>query len=364
MLPASIAPSSFSSLSVVSARATLAIAGLAALLLVGITLSPLGKGYAGTQRQGRGDVALYVAEVEQMQRGAAYYDAASQELRARGYPTRNVFNWRSPLPVGLIGALPEPRLGQALLASLGFALMLAAFELLAREAGVRTALLGAALLTGPLMFCVLGDIYCMPEIWAGVLVALSICLYGIDHWKLGFAAGLAALFFRELAAPYVALCFVLALRARRWREVGAWLVGGLGYAAFYAWHLLQVLPRIGPEDLAHHAGWLQFGGAAQVIALAQVNAYLLLLPQAAAACFLAAALLGFASWSTPAGTRAGFTAALFIVAFAFVGHEFNQYWGAMFGPLLCLGAALCPRACADLWNASRAQTAGAPLGAV
>jgi hypothetical protein len=348
-------PSSFTRLSPTPARLLLALVGLSALVLMGITLSPLERGYAGTQRQGRGDVALYVAEVEQMQRGASYYEAASQELRARGYPTRNVFNWRSPLPIGLIGSLPEPRIGQALLACLGFALMLAAFELLAREAGVRTALLGAALLTGPLMFCILGDIYCMPEIWAGVLVALSVCLYGIDRWQLGFASGLAALFFRELAAPYVALCFVLAFQARRWREVAAWLVGGLAYAAFYAWHLLQVLPRIGPEDLAHHAGWLQFGGAAQVIALAQVNAYLLLLPQAAAACLLAAALLGFASWSTPAGTRAGLTATLFVVAFALVGHEFNQYWGAMFGPLLCLGAALCPRACVDLANAARSR---------
>jgi hypothetical protein len=229
----------------------------------------------------------------------------------------------------------------------------AAFELLAREAGVRTALLGAALLTGPLMFCVLGDIYCMPEIWSGVLLALSICAYGLGLWKGGLAAGLGAIFVRELAAPYCLLCAVLAVKERRWREVTLWLLGGLAYTGYYAWHLAQVLPRIGPDDLAHQAGWLQFGGATQVIALAQVNAYLLLLPQAVSALFLTAALVGFASWSTPAGERAGLTASLYVVLFALVGHDFNQYWGAMIGPLLCLGAALLPRALRDLLAATK-----------
>jgi hypothetical protein len=288
-----------------------------------------------------------------MQAGEAYYDAANQELRARGYPTRSVFNWRAPLPVGLIGRLPAPQIAQGLLATLAFALMLSAFELLARDAGVRTALLGAALLTGPLLFCGLGDIYCMPEIWSGVLLALSICAYGLGLWKGGLAAGMGAIFVRELAAPYCLLSAVLAVKERRWREVTLWLLGGLAYTGYYAWHLAQVWPRIGPDDLAHHAGWLQFGGATQVIALAQVNAYLLLLPQAVSALFLTLALVGFASWSTPAGERAGLTASLYVVLFALVGHEFNQYWGAMIGPLLCLGAALAPRAVRDLLAASK-----------
>jgi hypothetical protein len=251
-------------------------------------------------------------------------------------------------------------LGKGLLGGLGLALLLAAFELLAREAGVKTALLGAGLLTGPLMFCVLGDIYCMPEIWSGVLVALSICAYGLGRWPWGLIAGLAALLLRELAAPYCVLCVGLALREHRWREVVGWTVGLAAFAVYYAWHLSNVLPRIGGHDLAHQAGWLQLGGAAQVIAVSQVNAYLLLLPQWITALYLAAALVGFASWSTPAGTRAGLTAALYVVAFGVVGHEFNQYWGAMIGPLLCLGAAHAPGAVQDLWIAGRLRPAPAP----
>ncbi|MFO0897637.1 MAG: hypothetical protein U0836_09475 [Pirellulales bacterium] len=346
-------PSSFARLSPLSARLLLAVAALTGVVLVGLTLSPLERGYAGQQRIGQGDVALYCAEIDAMHSGLGYYDAAERELRARAYPTRSVFNWRAPLPVGLTGALPAPQIAQGLLASLGFLLMLAAFELLAREAGVRTALLGAALLTGPLMFCVLGDIYCMPEIWAGVLLTLSICAYGLGQWKGGLAAGLGAIFVRELAAPYCLLCVVLAAKERRWREVSLWLLGGLAYTAYYAWHLTNVLPRISAGDLAHQASWLQFGGATQVIALAQVNGYLLLLPQGFAALFLTLALIGFASWSTPAGERAGLTTSLYVVGFALVGHEFNQYWGAVFGPLLCLGAALAPRALRDLFSAVR-----------
>jgi hypothetical protein len=43
---------------------------------------------------------------------------------------------------------------------------------------------------------------------------------------------------------------------------------------------------------------------------------------------------------------------LFVLAFAFVGQPFNQYWGSLYTPLLCLGAARAPAAVKDLWHAS------------
>ena len=47
----------------------------------------------------------------------------------------------------------------------------------------------------------------MPSLWAGVLIGLSICAYGIDRPRTGVALGLAAVFIRELAMPY---CLVAA----------------------------------------------------------------------------------------------------------------------------------------------------------
>ena len=109
--------------------------------------------------------------------------------------------------------------------------------------------------------------------------------------------------------------------------------------------------QIGIAFLSTLAG--VFGGAAFVISIAQMNAYLLLLPQWVTAVFLMLALVGFAGWNTPAGRLAGFTAAGYLAALAMVGQDFNQYWGSMIAPLLCLGLARGPSALVDLWRAAR-----------
>ena len=58
------------------------------------------------------------------------------------------------------------------------------------------------LLSGPLLFNVLDGLFVMPILWAGVLIAFSLCAYGTGRPKLGLGLGLAALFIRELALPY------------------------------------------------------------------------------------------------------------------------------------------------------------------
>jgi hypothetical protein len=87
-----------------------------------------------------------------------------------------------------------------------------------------------------------------------------------------------------------------------------------------------------------------------VISTAQVNAYLLALPQWVTGIYLSLALLGFAGWTAPWGQRAGLTAALYLGDFAIVGNPFNQYWGSLIAPLLCLGVAQAPAALIDLWH--------------
>jgi hypothetical protein len=127
------------------------------------------------------------------------------------------------------------------------------------------------------------------------------------------------------------------------------------YFAFYLWHAWQVLALVGPDDRAHAESWLQYGGAAFVLAVSQVNIYLLLLPQWLTAFYLPLALLGFASWNSAAGQRAGVATCIFLAMFAFVGQPFNQYWGSLIAPLLCFGAAQAPAALADLIRKSRAS---------
>ncbi len=249
--------------------------------------------------------------------------------------------------------LPDKTLGQALLGGACLLLVLFSFGWLCREAGTRAALGAMVLLSGALLPIALDELFVMPELWAGVLVALSIAAYAQDRPRWGIAAGLAAILFRELAAPYCLLCVVLAARRRRGKELAVWLAGFVVYGLFYALHVRHVLTLIHADDLDHVHGWIRFGGTGFVISTAQMNAYLLLLPQWVTALCVPLTLLGAASWNTPAGERLGLTLAGYLVGLSIVGQDFNQYWGSMIAPLFCLAAARFPAALCDLRRALR-----------
>lgn len=351
------------------ARVVLVAILLVALLGAIVTLSPMGSSNLDFSRDEAGDIPLYRAEVERIHDGEGYYTAAAVELAERGYPTRSIFNWRTPLPMWLIGKMPALVLGKAVLGVLAIVLLLLAFEATAREeerlnngktdgGGFRMARpVGCVLLlTGPLLPVFLGDLFYLPVLWAGVLIAISICCYGISRPWLAVMFGLAAVFCRELAMPYCLLCAAMALRERRRGELTAWLVGLAAWIAFFALHGWLVSGLISPDARAHSHGWLQFGGAGFVISTAQMNAYLLLVPQWVTALFLAAALVGLAGWSSPLGTRIGLTVCLYLAAFAAVGQSFNQYWGALIAPLLCFGVVRFPASIRELLHAARSTT--------
>ena len=382
--------SGFARLTPWQARAVLAAVGLAAAALVGVALSPLANDQTGVERSEPGDIALYRAEIERIRGGEGYYQAAAAELRARGYPTRSVFNWRTPLPIWFIGQLPTPEFGKALLGGLAILLLLTAFAAVARDStplpspattlravpgsgagGEGTqrhhvpttttplplrAIVTALLLTGPLMLCLLGEIFVMPVLWAGVLIALSLCCNGVGRPGWGVACGIAAVFCRELALPFCLLMAALAGWNRRRGEAGAWLAGLTGWAVYFGLHAWQVAGLVRPDDLAHAHGWLQGGGASFVLATVQINAYLLLLPQWITALYLLAALVGLAGWRGAWGQRLGLTAAMYAAAFAVVGQPFNQYWGCLTAPLWCFGVAAFPAALGDLVAAARLRT--------
>ena len=144
------------------------------------TLSPLASGNILQHSNRPGDVPLYRAELDRIHRGEGYYQAAAAELTTRGYPTLSVFNWRMPLPVWLLGKMPTWMLGKALLGALALALMFMAFEALAREEDnvLRRPVACVLLLIGPLLPTIIDDLFVLPVLWAGVLLALSACRTG------------------------------------------------------------------------------------------------------------------------------------------------------------------------------------------
>lgn len=333
------------------ARFKLALLALLAVSCVAITFSPWKTGYADDPtRDMNGDIALFRAIVDRVHAGEGYYDAFGADLRARNYPAASVFNWRMPLPLWLIGRLPEIVLAKVLLSLIGLTVLVWGFDWNARETSLTASFVSSLALTGAVMPAVLGDLMVMPELWSGLLIALSLCCYGRNQRTAAVAAGVAALFFRELAAPYVLLMMAFAVRERQWKELARWSLGIAVFAVHYGLHVSQVVAHQLPTDRTHPESWIQFLGLPFVISTAQMNCYLLLLPQWVTALFVVLALAGIAAWKTPAHARLGSTIWGFCAAFCVVGQPFNQYWGSMYAPLLALAAGRSAQCVAELWQ--------------
>jgi hypothetical protein len=323
------------------------VIALAVCLLLAVTRPTLSTPGAASQSF---DGDLYRAIVERVRAGEGYYDAAGTELRARRYPTGSIFNWRTPLYAWVVGKVPEPLWAQILLWLPAIATLLLAYTEVQREAGMQWGVASLLLLASALSWTVIGEVYLFTELWAGVLIALSVFLYGQGNWPLGLAAGLLALFFRELALLYGLLALLLAVWERRHREVIAWIAGLALYGVYLILHGLQVTERITIADRVHAGGWIQFGGLPFVIGTCQINLVLINLPGWVSAVCLPLSLLGWAGWRGATGWRGGLTVAGYVVAFLVVGNPaFNCYWGLMYAPLFAFGLLGAPVALRDAW---------------
>jgi hypothetical protein len=317
--------------------------GIFWLLSAALTTSPA----AVSNRQGGNDLRLYRSIVTRVHSGENYYEAAGRELRAQGYPTGSPFNWRTPLYAWFLGNLPSLAWGQILLGLGALATMLMAYGVVKREGGTARAIATVLLLLGAFYWCVDGDAFLVQELWSGMLIAVSICAYAQDRRRLGVAAGLAALFLRELALPYCLIALGFAWQERHRKEALAWLAGLAAYTIYLLCHGMEVTHHITATDRLP-ATWIQFGGASFILTTCRMNAFLFALPRWVGAIYLPLSLLGLAAWRGPSAVRIGLTVGAYLSAFAVVGQPFNDYWGLMMAPLLAFGLAWAPTAVSDL----------------
>src|SRR5262249_34402052 len=133
--------------------------------------------------------------------------------------------------------------------------------------------------SGGLGWSFFGAMYLFTEGCAGALLTNAVAAHALGLRGLGVAAGLMALFFRELALPYCAVALGLALWHGRKREVAAWVAGLALYTAFFAWHAAQVLPRLPPAvEEASVAKWVQFACLKFILTTTRTHLLLLLAP--------------------------------------------------------------------------------------
>jgi hypothetical protein len=329
----------------------LAILSLAVAGCLSLSLGPPPKISSGT---GQGDVTLFHAVAQRLHAGQPYYDAMGVELRSRGYPTRSVFNWRTPLHLELIAHLPSLDWAQALLllgAACAMGLNTAA---MCREKHYALAGVQLVLLFFPLALTAMPHAFLFAEVWSGVLIAMSVGCYALGWRHAGASAGLLAVFFRELALPYALICAILAYRERRRPELFVWLAGIGAYGIYLGLHAMAVLSRIPPSGMAPVvARWIQFGEVRFLLITSRMG-LLLGFPFWVAALYLPLAVLGLVGWTSPVAFRVLATVGAYLLAFSVVGvPSMNFYWGAMYSPLLALGATWAVPACRDILRAVR-----------
>ncbi len=317
-----------------------------------ISLSPYRMTFSDREAQ-PSDLVLYWAEVERISDGQGYYEAAAIELTDRGYPTHSVFNWRTPLPMWILGKLPSPHVGSWILASLGIMMLLSGVVGMRQETTFGEAALLGVFLTGAVIPCLMPKLCVSPLLWSGVLLGLSLMAF---HFRIGWLSvvfGIAAIFFREFVGLYIVIMSASAWRRRQYAELSGWVVGVIAYGIFFLFHAVQVANHVGERDVSDVSSWLNLYGLPAVIGMTQMNGFLLMLPQWVSAIYLSLAVLGFAGWRSRLGTHMGLIVFAYLLVFSVIGKDVNQFWGSLFAPLLCFGAARAPQTLLELMRAAR-----------
>jgi hypothetical protein len=329
----------------VAVRARLGLAillgGIAVCLAVALTKGPAPSFLAPTGMPG--DSGVFHTIVSRVHDGDSFYDATQEELRGHGYPTRSVFNWRTPCYALMLGRVTGLETGRWLLLVGAMTALGVGIGLLG-DCGPVSRTVGAVFLFGALTgWCLGGKLVMSTELWAAMLIVLSVGALHRGWTPLGVGLGLVAVFYRELALPYAAVSMALAVLEGRRREAVAWGLGLALFAAFMAWHTSVVLGRLTDVDWALEGGWVRFGGVHFLLTTtADSNLLLEARPLWATALYLPMACLGLAGMKGGTGRRLKLTGLAYLAAFAVAGNPFNSYWGFVNAPILALGFGYAP----------------------
>ena len=353
-------PSRFARWPRAAAAAVLAL--LATLMIAGIAAAPVpinaqAAEAAARPGQGGADAALYRTIVAGMRTGGGYYPVAARSLRDGGFPLRPFLAFRLPTLASLLAAVPPMAARAAML--LLIAGVIAAWTMRLGEVFAAPAALAAAslLVLAGVIAAAQPDMIVFHEIWAALLIALSLALRRDRAWAASLAIGLGAALIRETAIAYLLAMAVLALVEGRRREAAGWAAGIAVFALFLAWHAGQVAGVTGPADPAS-PGWGGLGGWPFLLSSVRLTGAFALLPPWTVAMLLPLALLGWI------GCRARFAwrVAAMLLGYAAMVMLFarpdNFYWSLLLGPLLPLGLAFAPAALIDLLRSLRPLDSG------
>lgn len=343
------APSRFAALRRPRARLVLALfALLLALCLTALFVAeppvPADSGASAEQT----DLALYERIVAGVRGHENYYRVAADAMRAGHYPLRPFLTMRLPALATLLAAIPvwaATALLFGLAASVAYVWAVRIGQALARPA---PRFLAAILLLGSLLAFLQPGLIAFHEIWAGLLVALSLGLRRQGRWIEPVALALAAMLIRETAALYALVMLAAAWREGETREARGWAGALLLFAIALAAHAWAVTGVTGPLDPAS-PGWSGLLGPGFFVKSLTLSTALQLVPLWLGALIVGLAIAGWASWNDPAATRMLAILAAYAVAISLFARLDTFYWALMVAPLLLPGLVFLPDALRDLF---------------
>ena len=327
--------------------------GMTAIVIVALIvwgLSSFASDDHAVQSSGGEDLRCYQSIVDRIRAGEGYYQAAYSELSSRGYPTGSIFNWRLPLLCWTFGHLPDLRIAKATAILLSFSTLWFWISISSKELPFGKIVAGSILLLGNPIYSLLPDLYLSHEFWAGTLISTSILFFAKGWRCLALAAGILALFIRELALPFVAVMLLLSVYERKYREAFFWGIGTISFFIMMAIHSSNIKETAALGMAYSYAEWIIFGGWRFVLRTASMHPYLFLLPAFVSAILVPLMLLGLSGWRGPLGARIGSTVAIYVLIFFFVGQEFNRYWGILYANLMFPGLLYLSAVASDLYR--------------
>jgi hypothetical protein len=338
-----------------------AIVALAALLVLFVAtlfarIPTLSAEALSVASQGGGDGPLFAAVVARVRSGESYYDAMGAEMRGRGYPVASVFNWRLPALYVALSRVPSS-MTVVLLGALGAATLVCFMIFFARRVSPEGTVLGLVIAAAAISTMASPACRLLSESWSGLFVGLSVVSYAWTLWVPAATLGLSALFVRELAAPYCAVCAVLAARARRKTELAVWLAGFGAFGAYYLAHVSEIRVHQPPGGLAHPT-WVQWGGLPFWLLTLQANEAFHVAPRPLLAGL--SVLLVSSLWAPAAPVHVRGTVIAYGLVFAVAGQSFNDYWGFVPGLAYAFALSYGPSGIRALVRAAGTQTSAAP----
>ncbi|MBJ6122017.1 hypothetical protein [Sphingomonas mollis] len=276
--------------------------------------------------------------VERVRHGGTFYSMAADTLRGEGSPLRPALFFPVPTLPMIAAMVPTFLLIAALW-------ILAAATVAAWSARLAPLWIGLpgravtlALLIAGVASAVRADLAVMPEVWAGLLIALSLAVRHPGRWLEAAALGLAAALLHGVAALYLIVMAAWAWRDHGRREAIGWVLAIAALLPVLALHGQAAAAVVGPLDTATMF-WQAMVNPVNALGTLAAMTYAAALPAGVGAVLVLVSLIGWTTWRDDAARRVATTLVVFI-AVVIVGG--SAATALLVAPVALLGLAFVP----------------------